>query len=231
MNKKYLIAGATSEIGQDLIKKLLTNGNSVTTISRTKKELENVTSHECDICNWQVALPDIEGPFSGLVYLPGTINLHPFRQLSIDDFRNDMEINYLGAVRVIQTYLPQLVSEPNSSIVLISSVAASLGLFYHASIASAKAAVEGLGISLAAELAPKIRVNIVAPSITKTPLSEKLLDSETKIENMLKKHPLQMIGQPSDIANAIHYLLSEESRWITGQVLHVDGGFSNLKPL
>jgi len=166
----------------------------------------------------------------GLVYSVGSINLKPFNRLTETDFLNDYQLNVLGAVKIIQYSLKQLKNAGGASVVLISSVAAKIGMPYHASIAAAKGAVEGLALSLAAELAAQqIRVNVVAPSLTDTPLAQNLLSSPEKREASAKRHPLGKYGQPEDVSQAIAFLLSDESSWITGQVIGVDGGFNNLK--
>lgn len=199
-------------------------------LCRSKGEIPSLVDFHC--CNVvEDILPTLEHHFDGLAYMPGTIHLKPFKQLSLEEFQADLEINYLGAVKVIKHYLPQLKSDPNCSVVLMSSVAARLGMPYHASIGGAKGAVEGLILSLAAELAPFIRVNGIAPSLTETPLAEHLLNSEVKKENAAKRHPLQSLGKPDEIASLIAYLLSCESRWITGQVIPIDGGLSSVRIL
>lgn len=230
MKKSYLLIGASFGIGLQLANDLLEQNDQVIAICRSKGDLPDaVEFYEADVVNWDKDLPNIDKKLDGIVYLPGSIDLKPFKQLKIDDFRSDMEINYFGAIRVLQKYLERLDSEPSSSVVLVSSIAATTGLPYHGSVGSAKAAVEGLGRSLAAELAPKIRVNIVAPSLTETRLSKKLINSDAKKDNFIKLHPMQAIGTPKDIASAILYLLKDGSSWITGQVFHVDGGLSTLR--
>jgi len=234
MTAPYLIVGASSGIGAATAKRLTAENLSVVAMCRHKgalDELPNAQFMECDVLNMSQELPPIEGPLAGLVYLPGTINLKPFTRLTVDDFRTDFEVNCLGATRVIQHVLPNLKKEPPSSIVLMSTVAVAQGLPYHASISAAKGANEGLMRALAAEFAPDIRVNAVAPSLTDTPLAKHLLDDEKKKEHAALRHPLKGVGAPEDLAEAIAYLLSPRARWVTGQVLHVDGGYSTLKML
>jgi len=219
--KHFLLVGASSAIAQSTKSTLLANGYQVTQLSRN----ESFSDHE--ITDYVSALPSIDSRFDGLVYFPGSINLKPFRSLKLEDFQSDFNIHVLGAVNVLKTYQSNL--NEGASVVLISSVAATTGMPFHASVASVKSAVEGLGRSLAAEWAPKIRVNVVAPSLTVTPMAEKLTNSPEKIEAGAQRHPLKRLGNPSDLSNAISFLLGEESSWITGQVLAVDGGMGSLK--
>ena len=166
----------------------------------------------------------------GLVYAVGSINLKPFGRYTQDDFINEYKLNVTGAVRTIQLAYKSLRKAGSSSIVLFSSVAAKTGMPYHASIASAKAGVEGLALSLAAEFASQnIRVNVVAPSLTNTPLAANLINTPEKLEATAKRHPLGRIGKPEDVASAALFLLSDSSDWISGQVIGVDGGMGNLK--
>lgn len=172
---------------------------------------------------------EIPESLDGLVYCPGTITLKPFHRLKEDDFLADYRVNFLGAVNAIQQCLPALKKSPQASIVLFGSVAADTGMGFHASIASAKAAVEGLARSLAAELAPKIRVNVIAPSLTKTPLSTNLTDTEDKQKAAAGRHPLRAIGQADDVAELVCFLLSDATRFMSGQTLRPDGGISSLR--
>jgi NAD(P)-dependent dehydrogenase (short-subunit alcohol dehydrogenase family) len=166
----------------------------------------------------------------GVVYCPGTIRLKPFHRLTIDDFLENLQINYLGAVKIIQACLTRLKkSSAGASILLLSTVAVKTGMPFHASIAGAKAAIEGLTRSLAAELAPRIRVNAIAPSLTDTPLATRLLSSEKKRQAAADRHPLKRIGTPQEIARSAVFLLSDAGAWMTGQIIHVDGGMSDLK--
>jgi NAD(P)-dependent dehydrogenase (short-subunit alcohol dehydrogenase family) len=169
---------------------------------------------------------------NGLVYCPGTINLKPFNRLTESDFMNDFQVNVLGAVKIIQSALPNLKKGNPASVVLFSTVASKVGMNFHASVAASKSAIEGLARSLAAEYArDQIRFNVVAPSVTNTPLAEFLLNSEKKVEAAIQRHPIKKIGDPQDMAETVEFLLSEKSSWITGQTMQVDGGLSSLKVL
>lgn len=231
MSKTYLLAGASSAIAADLAEKLSSKHYKVIGLS-TKSSISDSFSEHYQVTGYEKnTLPDISEPIHGIVYFPGSINLKPFNRISEEDFLNEYKLNALGAVNVIQKYLLNLKNAESASVVLISTVAATQGMPYHASISMAKGAIEGLTLSLAAELAPTIRVNAVAPALTATPLAEKLINSPEKLDASNKRHPLKRIGQPQDISNVIHFLLGEESSWITGQILNVDGGMSSLKIL
>lgn len=175
-------------------------------------------------------LPGLPEVIDGLVYCPGTINLKPFHRITVEDFRQEMEVNFYGAIRVLQACLKGLKKSSSPSVVLFSTVAVQTGMGFHSGIASAKGAIEGLTRSLAAEWAPsKIRVNAIAPSLTETPLASSLLSTSEKKEASDKRHPLGRIGTPEDIAHTATFLLMPQSSWMTGQILHLDGGMSNLK--
>lgn len=234
MVRNYMVIGASSGIGEVVAARLAEQGANVYALGRRDelgKEARNIHYAVCDVTADEPSFPAIEVPIDGLAYLPGTINLKPFHLLRRKDFLQDLEINYLGAVKVLQHYLPLLRDADSASIVLTSTVAVQTGLGFHASIAGAKGAVEGLTRSLAAELAPKIRVNAVAPSLTDTPLAKSLLSQSAKREAAAKRHPLQRVGSPEDIAAAVCFLLGDESSWMTGQVLSVDGGLSRIRML
>ncbi len=225
---RYLVVGGSSGIGLELVKQLETD-HEVHVISRTSDNLNGlqVTHHSADITEADAALPDFDS-LDGLVYLPGSINLKPFHRLSEADFDADYQVNFKGAVRVIQHYLKALKQGSNPSITMVSTVAVQRGMPFHASIASAKGAIEGLTRALAAELAPTIRVNAIAPSLVETSLANGLLNTEAKVKSSQERHPLKRIGDPKDIASAIAYLLSEQSSWMTGQILGIDGGLSAI---
>lgn len=220
MNKRVLILGGNTGIGKILDDLLLAEGHETHLISRSQGGV--------DVLDQTPNFPVIDGAIDALVYCPGSINLKPFRGLKITDFQHDLNVNYLGAIKTIKHFLPNLKDSSSASITLFSTVAVQKGMHFHSSIAGAKGAVEGLTRALAAELAPKIRVNCIAPSLTDTPLAEKLLRNEKQREGAEQRHPLKSIGEASDIAHMAHFLLSDKAQWISGQIINVDGGMSSL---
>ena len=226
---RYLLVGGSSTIGGKLQQYLTAHGHEVICTYRDQELVSQNPGALYFDATVNAPLDLGDQGLDGLVYLPGTINLKPFNRLSMEDFLNDMEINLFGAVKVLQHALPLMKKQPAASIVLISSVAASQGMPFHSSIASAKAALEGLARSLAAELAPKIRVNVIAPSLVKSSLSASLLSTEQRVANSTNRHPLKSIGEPEDIAQMAAYLLTDPGKWITGQTFAVDGGMSTVK--
>lgn len=225
----YLLIGANSGIGLATAQLLKSKGHEILAAARSADQLtaHGIPTQPFDALNPQpLTLPET---LDGLIYFPGTITLKPFHRLTAEDFLNDFQVNCLGAVDTIQQSLPALKKAPAASIVLFSTIAVAQGMAFHASIAAAKAAVEGLTKSLAAELAPKIRVNAIAPSLTDTPLASILLGNDTKREAAAKRHPLQAVGNPSHTAQLAAFLLSEASSFITGQVLRPDGGLSSVR--
>ena len=220
-----LIIGGSTGIGAATIQ--LLNSKNVNTISINRSGITSAAkAFQCDIL--KDTLPEIEEPLDSIIYFPGTITLKPFRSLKTDDFINDWNVNFLGAVNCIQKYYPLLSSSQNASIVFFSTVAVQTGMPFHASIASAKGAIVGLTRSLAAEFAPKVRVNCIAPSLTETPLALRLLDNETKRSAAKERHPLKNIGRPEDFASMVHWLISENAGFMTGQVIGMDGGIGRL---
>jgi len=238
-NKSILVIGGSSGIGLQLSRDMCSAGAEVFVWSRhVHEDFESLqirhqpvdVSVSLDASS--LTLPDT---LHGLVYCPGTIRLAPIQRLTEEDFQEDFNINVLGAVRVIKACLPMLTKagrKEGASVVLFSTVASHLGMHFHASIAAVKSAVQGLAKSLAAELSNKgIRVNVVSPSLTDTPLAATLIDSDEKRSRSDKRHPLGRIGTPSDISSAAAFLLSDESSWITGQAIPVDGGMSSIRML
>lgn len=228
MSKNFLFAGASSAIARQAATLLQRENHRVFGIST--KPLPDGYDQSFLIERYsQGFFPVLDQPLDGLVYFPGTINLKPFSRLTPADFTRDYEINALGAAMLIQHYLINLKKNEHASVVLISSIAASLGLPFHGSISMAKAALEGLTRALAAEFAPTIRVNCIAPSMVDTPLASKFVDTPEKREQLAKRNPMRKIGTPADIASMITFLLNDDSQWMTGQVLNVDGGMGALK--
>lgn len=230
--KNIVIIGCGQGIGFAAAK-ILSENHYVIGLSRTENpEIENlnIEFHPIDILSGnldEIIFPEV---IDGLVYAPGSINLKPFNRLSTEDFRNDFEINVLGAVKTIQKLLPNLKKSETASVVLFSSVAAKLGMPFHASISASKSAVEGLTKSMAAEFSTqKIRVNAIAPSLTDTNLASPLLSTPEKREASGRRHPLQRVGRADEIARMVAFLLSDHSAWITGQIIGIDGGMSNIK--
>lgn len=236
---RYLIVGGHGGIGEAVARRLAGSGHQVVVTGRNKADLAALAAEigaeavVCDVLDdGQIAAlaSSMNGPLDGLVYAAGTINLKPFDRLGEDDFLNDFRINALGAAKVIQGVLPALKQAENgASVVLFSTVAVEQGFAAHASIAMAKGAVVGLVRSLAAEYAPQIRVNAIAPSLTETPLGRRVVVSEKMAEAVAKMHPLPRLGQADEIAAMAALLLSVDGSWVTGQVIGIDGGRSTLR--
>ncbi len=224
-DRNIVIVGGNSGIGKATANLLREAGANLFLYSKSG---EGTTA--LDVSLDFAEMPGLPEVIDGLVYCPGTINLKPFHRISVSDFQQEMEVNFFGAVRVLQACLKGLKKSSHPSVVLYSTVAVRTGMGFHAGIASAKGAIEGLTRSLAAEWAPsKIRVNAIAPSLTETPLAAALLSTAERKEASDKRHPLGRIGTSEDIAEATVFLLSAQSSWMTGQILHIDGGMSNLK--
>jgi len=224
--KNYLIIGGNSGIGKAIADLLKKDGHTVILASRKGGD-EGTLAY--DATKDELKADNLPAQLHGLVYCPGSINLKPFHRLTDQEFLDDFSINVMGAVRTVRSLLSLLKNADKSSIVLFSTVAVQQGMPFHASVAAAKGAVEGLTRSLAAELAPKIRVNAIAPSLTNTPLAGKLLSSEDKKKSSDERHPLKRTGEAEDIAQMATFLLSEQASWVTGQIFHVDGGLSALR--
>jgi len=225
--KTLIIIGGSKGIGHAIVNTLI-GSHKIINISRTAPKLShaNLTHYTCDVLHDE--LPTIENA-DALVYCPGSINLKPISRLSIDNFREDFEINVIGAVKAIQTYLPILKNGNNPSILLFSTVAAKLGMPFHASIATAKSGIEGLVKSLGSELAPNIRINAIAPTVTNTELASKLLRNEKMVDAITERHPLKKILNPEEVADMAEYLLSDKSASISGQIFEMDCGIVTFK--
>jgi NAD(P)-dependent dehydrogenase (short-subunit alcohol dehydrogenase family) len=225
--KTIVIVGGSKGIGNAILNSLV-NTHKIINISRTSPELShpNLVHYNCDILKDE--LPNIES-LDGLVYCPGSINLKPISRLSLDDFKDDFEINVLGAVKSIQKYLDLLKKAEKPAIILFSTVASKLGMPFHASIATAKSGIEGLVKSLGAELAPTIRINAIAPTVTDTELASKLLRNDKMIENITERHPLKKFLNPNEVAAMAEFLLSDKAASISGQTFEMDCGIVTFK--
>ncbi|RXP61919.1 SDR family oxidoreductase [Lutibacter sp. HS1-25] len=225
--KTIVIIGGSKGIGEAILINQL-DSHKVVNISRSKPSIihKNLVHYNCDILSDE--LPDLD-EVDSLIYCPGSINLKPFSRFKIADFQYDFEINFLGAVKAIQKYLPKLKDANNASILLFSTVATKLGMPFHTSIASSKSAVEGLVKSLGAELAPKIRINAIAPTITDTSLAEKLLRNDAMKETITERHPLKKYLIPQEVAAMADFLISQQSGSMSGQIITLDCGIVTFK--
>lgn len=230
--KTNLIIGGSSGIGRQLVTQLSKKGERViATYNNNAPESipESAKYHKLNVLDDDIELDFLPDVINSMVYCPGSIKLKPFHRIKPEDFIDDYKLQVLGAIKLIQAALPRIKKAPNASIVLFSTVAVQNGFNFHTQVATSKGAIEGLTRSLAAELAPTIRVNAIAPSLTETPLAAGLLNTEQKKEANALRHPLKRFGKADDIANMAEFLISDKSEWITGQVLGVDGGMSRLK--
>lgn len=231
MAQKVLVIGGRTGIGKQVIEDLLEDGYEIIAASREIKEEDfdgEVSTQQFDVTGSEEL--DLPEELHGLVYCPGTIKLKPFDRISLDQVREELEINYIGAVKVLNQAIKPL-KKGGGSAVFFSTVAVQTGLPFHSSISAAKGAVEGMVRSLAAEYAPKVRFNAIAPSLTNTPLAAGMLNTDKKKESNASRHPLNSIGEVKDISQGVLYLISDRSRWVTGQVLKIDGGMSSLRSL
>ena len=225
--KNILIVGGSKGIGEQVLSEMILE-NHIINLSRSLPKISNtnLSNYTVDILHDE--LPDLE-KLDSIVYCPGSINLKPITRLSLQDFRDDFEINIIGAVKTIQKYLPLLKRSNNGSIVLFSTVATKLGMPYHSSVVASKSAVDGLVKTLGAELAPKIRVNAVAPTITNTDLASNILRNDKIVENMVERHPLKKILVPNEVAKMVKFLISDDSSSISGQTFNLDAGIVSFK--
>lgn len=228
----FLIIGASSGIGKALALRLADAGHQAFgTFNKNKIHPDNplIKYFQLNVLDENFSLELLPDTLNGVIYCPGSINLRQFERITPVDFINDYNLQVVGAIKTIQAVLSKLKNSENASIVLFSTVAVQVGLPFHTQVSSSKGAIEGLTKALAAEYAPKIRVNCIAPSLTDTPLAASLLNSEKKMEANADRHPLKRIGTTEDIVNMVEFLLSTKASWITGQIMHVDGGISTVK--
>ena len=229
----YLIIGGSSGIGQSLVNKLAQNpSNNVFSsyhLGENLKKVEGVEYFQYNVHDSFPESPTLPGNIDGFVYCPGAIDLKPFSRITPESFLEDYNLQVVGAIKCLQAIQTKLNKSESPSILFFSTVAVQSGFPFHSKVSASKGAIEGLTKALAAEFAPKIRVNTIAPSLTETPLASKLLNSEEKIAANAARHPLKKIGTADDLANMAEFLLSDKASWITGQIIHVDGGMSQLK--
>tara|TARA_B100001057_G_scaffold476155_1_gene543772 strand:+ start:1812 stop:2507 length:696 start_codon:yes stop_codon:yes gene_type:complete len=229
MKKNILLIGGSSGIGLSLVNQISQDHNVYVACRSNSTLPENVNYINYDVLNDELDASLVPETIDSFIYLPGSINLRPFKSLSIESFKEDLEINLIGLIKSLKSVLKNLTASNSASIVLFSTVAVQRGMPFHSSVSSSKGAIEGLAKSLAAELSPKIRVNVIAPSLVNTPLANRFLNNDIKIEKSANRHPLKRIGSASDIANLTDYLISDKSSWITGQIIAVDGGLSTIE--
>lgn len=227
MKKNILLIGGSHGIGLEIVT-LLKDSHNLFVASRTADEIADlpVTHITFDVSKDELDLTQLPEELHGFVYCPGSINLKPIKMMDLEAFRADMEINFFSLVNTVKKVLPKMAE--NSSMVFFSTVAVAMGMPFHTSVSAAKGAIEGFSKALAAEYTPRIRVNVIAPSLVDTPLASRLLSNDRKKEMMAERHPLKRVGTAQDIAHMAVFLLKEDSGWMTGQVLGVDGGMSSL---
>ena len=230
MTKNILIIGASSDIGLEICKLANADGHNIYATSRDDANANNFDNFiQLDPNKSLDELDDLPEDIDGLVYCPGTINLRSLQRLTLDDIKNEMEVNFYGAFNIIKKVLPNLKKNDGASVVLFSTVAVKTGMPMHSSIAAAKGALEGLAKSLAAELAPRVAINCIAPSIVDTKLAANILSTDERKQASADRHPLKTIGSINSIANSAYFLLQAKENWISGQIFRPDGGLSALK--
>ncbi len=226
----YLVVGASSGIGKALAIQLLEQGHSVYgTYKNHEIDSSEIHAHFLDVQADELDFDFLPEALDGIAFCPGSINLQAFSRIKPKAFLEDFDLQVVSAVKVLQAVTSRLKKSKSASVVLFSTVAVQTGFSFHAQVAASKGAIEGLTRALAAEWAPRIRVNAIAPSLTDTPLAAKLLSSEEKRSANDERHPLKRIGTAKDIASAAAFLLSSNAAWVTGQILKVDGGMSGIR--
>lgn len=227
--KNIVLIGGSYGIGNSIAQEMKAQHNVWVACRTAIEETANLKHIPFDVTSEVIDVSVFPEIIDGFVFLPGSINLRPFRGIKPEVFASDMQLNFFDMVKILQLLLPNLQKSTQASLVLFSSVAATIGMPFHTSVAASKGAVEGFAKALAAEYAPKIRVNVIAPSLTQTPLADKFLNNEVKQEKSAERHPLKRFGQPEDLAAMTAFLLSDKSSWISGQIFHIDGGMSTLQ--
>lgn len=226
--KNILLIGGSYGIGAAIASQLTEENNIIIASRSSENIISGVTHQQFDVTTDDINILNLPDTIDGLVYCPGSINLKPFNMLTAEAFEKDLQINFISLVSILKGLEGKLKAAEHSSIVVFSTVAVKVGMPFHTSVAAAKGALEGFSKSLAAEWAPKIRINVIAPSLTNTPLAKRLLGNDVKKEKMDARHPLKRVGKTADIANMACFLLSEKASWMTGQIIGVDGGMSTL---
>lgn len=228
--KTILIIGGSSGIGLQLAKDLSMDNQVIATYCEHKmNDNANLSYHQLDVMQSELDFSFLPDVIDSIIYCPGSIQLKPFGRFTPTDFIDDYQLNVIGATKVIQAVFPKLKKSASASIVLFSTVAVQTGMAFHSLVSSSKGAIEGLTRALAAEFAPSIRVNCIAPSLTDTPLASGLLQSEEKKIAAAQRHPMKKIGSSQDIADLASYLVSDKCSWMTGQIIHLDGGMGSIK--
>ena len=228
MKKNILLIGGSYGIGAAIADKLRKN-NSVYIASRSNESIpDGVTHLSFDALKDDISSLDLPETIHSFIYCPGSINLKPFKMMSVETFQEDLNVNFLSLVKSVKGILPNLKNADQASLLFFSTVAVNTGMPFHTSVAAAKGAIEGFAKALAAEYAPNFRVNVIAPSLTDTSLASKLLNNDSKKEKMAERHPLKRVGTVDDIASTATFLINDDASWITGQVIGVDGGLSTI---
>ena len=228
MSRNILLIGGSHGIGNAIVQQLHENNNLFVASRENENLPDGVTHIKFDASTDTLDTSALPEALDGFVYCPGSINLKPFKMLKQEQFEEDMEINFFSLIKVARDVMPLLTKSGSSSAVFFSTVAVQTGMPYHTSVAAAKGAIEGFAKALAAEYAPTVRVNVIAPSLVDTPLAGRLLNNDDKKEKMGNLHPLKRVGTAEDIAGLASYLLLQNAGWMTGQVLGLDGGKSTL---